>query len=190
MGKKFCQTCSNQVLATMRFCQNCGGSVFAASAPKSTPPSPSAFATPTTGQSPKPSGPQPSSTQATSAAYPHSTIPTASRSTPNQSIILALGAALTFATFLLYPTLNESANSSCHALEKKAFALLAVDAPKDQISILFGGAFLTGITNGELANTYIKQIYPALPPAFGCSLAYWKILVSPTGLLDLIKPIK
>lgn len=174
----------------MRFCQNCGGSVFAASAPKTMPPSPSAFATPTTGQSPNHSGSQPSSAKATSRAYPHSTIPAASHSTRNHSGILAVGAALTLVTFLLYPTLNESANSSCHALEKRTFALLAVDAPKDQMSILFGGAFLVGITNGELATTYIKQLYPALPPFIGCSLAYWKILVSPTALVDLIKPIK
>jgi hypothetical protein len=94
---------------------------------------------------------------------------------------------------LVYPLVNESSNSSCHALEKKAFSLITKRASQnsgDQITGLFGGAVLAELTNGELAGAYIKQVYPSIPPFIGCTIAYWKILTNPTALEDLLRPLQ
>ena len=75
---------------------------------------------------------------------------------------LAVGAIVAVA----YPPINEGAGGPCHALEAKAFNILAKFV--GDIGIL--GA---NITTGGMATYRVKKELPNVPPFLSCTLYYW-----------------
>ncbi len=102
------------------------------------------------------------------------------------ALVLISGAAV--AVFLAYPSINEDANSACHALEKKVITTLAARAPKngnDALSDVLGGSVVSAFSKGELASVYIKQRYPDVPPIIGCATMYWRLTINPAVIKEL-----
>ena len=83
-----------------------------------------------------------------------------------------------------YPGLNEHADGPCLALEKRVGRMV-----QEQIGALPPGsdprllAALTAVRNalpiGGVADAYVLDRFPALPPNIGCVGAYWKLLLDP-----------
>ncbi len=75
-----------------------------------------------------------------------------------------------------YPQLNESADASCAATEKR-FARAAFD-PKEGASVL-GALLASGVSNGALAREFAKSRYPNIPAAVGCAVVYYQMMADP-----------
>ena len=88
-----------------------------------------------------------------------------------------------------YPPYAEDTANVCSAFEKKLSVLVQAEAKKavpaqrsndqrvnamlDMMKSVVAGA------NGAIAEAYIKDKFPQLPPSIGCVAAYWKITVDP-----------
>ena len=90
-----------------------------------------------------------------------------------------------------YPILNEEADSTCHALVKKALALMINDksnrnprdaALADNPFVALLALSLGKISGGNIANALIKEKYPNVPPFAGCAIGYWDLLLHPEGI--------
>lgn len=100
-------------------------------------------------------------------------------------LILILGTA-GFAWF--YPPYIEGTENGCAAFEKKLGVLIAAETkrlppaltadPRLSSALAMFTAALS-VANGMLAQSYIKDKFPQLPPAAGCIAAYWKITFDP-----------
>jgi hypothetical protein len=102
------------------------------------------------------------------------------------ALFLISGAAV--GVFLAYPSINEGANSACHALEKKVITTLAAHSPKhgnDARGDILGGSVVSAFSQGELASIYIKQRYPNVPPMVGCATMYWRLMFNPAEIKDV-----
>jgi hypothetical protein len=100
-------------------------------------------------------------------------------------LILILGAA---GVAWFYPQYIEGTENGCTAFEKKLGVLVQDETKKLPPAItsdprtasllsLFNAAL--GAANGMLAEGYIKDKFPQLPPSVGCVAAYWKITFDP-----------
>lgn len=87
-----------------------------------------------------------------------------------------------------YPPYAEGTANSCAAFEKKLGGLLQAETKKlpggmagDPRVAGFMGALSSVVqaANGMMAEIYIRQNFPQLPPAVGCVAAYWKITFDP-----------
>ena len=86
------------------------------------------------------------------------------------------------------PQLMEGASAPCPALEMRVATLLKQEAatlppaitndPRlaGFMGLLTGAA---GMARGVVAEAYIRDQFPALPPGPGCVAAWWKLLVDP-----------
>ena len=88
-------------------------------------------------------------------------------------ILLFIGAV-----FFAYPLVQEDIGSECRALERRIIALASPTAG-DAAAL----AALQTLSGGSLAMTAAKEKYPDLPPAVGCSIAYWQTVFDP----DVVK---
>jgi len=103
-------------------------------------------------------------------------------------IVFVLISGTAVAAFLAYPSINEGANSACHALEKKAVATLAAHSPKhgnDALGDILGGSVVSAFSKGELASIYIKRRYPNVPPMVGCATMYWRLMFNPAVIKEV-----
>ncbi len=92
------------------------------------------------------------------------------------------------AVFFGYPLVNESTTGECDAFERLAVRAAAARAGKDvKLQDLVVGQFFQGMSQGQLASVWVKDEYPALPPAVGCTALYWKAVVDPESLKKVIK---
>ncbi len=98
-------------------------------------------------------------------------------------LILAAAAGAWF-----YPPYAEGTPNSCAAFEKKLNGLVQAETKKLPAGVsadprvaglmgMFSAAVQTA--NGMIAEMYIKQNFPQLPPSIGCVAAYWKITFDP-----------
>ena len=88
---------------------------------------------------------------------------------------------LIFAGLLFYPQIQEGTESSCAALERKVLTVVN----KNKEGAAFLGLLLKGLSNGAFAQEAIKSEYPNLPPAMGCSISYYDVLLNPERALKL-----
>jgi len=88
---------------------------------------------------------------------------------------------LIFAGLLFYPQIQEGTESSCAALERKVLTVVN----KNKEGAAFLGLLLKGLSNGAFAQEAIKSEYPNLPPAIGCSISYYDVLLNPERALKL-----
>ena len=79
---------------------------------------------------------------------------------------LAVGAIVAVA----YPPINEGAGGPCHALEAKAFNILAKFVGNEIGNVGILGA---NITTGGMATYRVKEELPKVPPFLSCTLYYW-----------------
>jgi hypothetical protein len=86
-------------------------------------------------------------------------------------ILLALLAAGAFG----YPLATEQAGTACAALETRLLGLAPAGAAAGATAWL--GSL--GVANGAVAEDMARRHYPTLPPAVGCTVAYWLTLVPP-----------
>jgi len=100
-------------------------------------------------------------------------------------VLLAVAVLLSGA--LLYPLLNESAQSSCSAFERLAVResirrevqsgrLSDRDAP---LVSLFGRS-LQDASRGSFTAALVKDKHPNLPPFVGCTVEYYNLLFNPS----------
>jgi hypothetical protein len=100
-------------------------------------------------------------------------------------LILILGLA-GFAWF--YPPYIEGTENGCAAFEKKLGVLVQAETKKLPQALqtdprlagalaMFSAAL--SAANGMLAQSYIADKFPQLPPSVGCIAAYWKITYDP-----------
>lgn len=100
-------------------------------------------------------------------------------------LILLLGAA---GAAWFYPPYAEQTETVCAAFEKKLGTLvqgetkrlppaLGADPRVTALMGLMNSAI--GAADGLLAEYYIKDNYPQLPPSAGCVVAYWKVTFDP-----------
>lgn len=94
-----------------------------------------------------------------------------------------------------YPPYAEHAPNACAAFEKKMNTLVQAQAQtlpagiaKDPRLAGVMGMVQSALqaANGALAESYIRDKFPQLPPALGCVAAYWKITFDP----DLTQYVK
>jgi hypothetical protein len=76
---------------------------------------------------------------------------------------------------LFYPPVNEDTDSSCAALEKQ---IIRVNT-HNEVGSALTSLLLGGISQGQIARKLIKNEYPNLPPIFGCSIFYYKVMFDP-----------
>jgi hypothetical protein len=101
-------------------------------------------------------------------------------------LFLLIAAALAGAWF--YPPYAEGTANGCAAFEKKLNVLVQAETKKLPQGMAVDPR-VTGLmgllnqavqaANGLLADAYIRQNFPQLPPALGCVAAYWKITFDP-----------
>ena len=89
-------------------------------------------------------------------------------------ILLTLVVLAACAVF--YPQFNEDVDSSCAALEKKIVRLVTEN--KDTSSLITS-LILKAIPGGAVTSEMIKTKYPNFPPAVGCSIFYYEVLINP-----------
>ena len=108
-------------------------------------------------------------------------------------LFLLIVAALAGAWF--YPPYAEQVPNACAAFEKKLNVLVQAETKKlpagvaadPRVAGLMGAlSQMVQAANGLLAEAYIKQNFPQLPPVIGCVAAYWKITFDP----DLTQYVK
>jgi hypothetical protein len=101
-------------------------------------------------------------------------------------LFLLILAALAGAWF--YPPYAEGTPNSCAAFEKKLNGLVQAETKKLPTGVAADPrvAGLMGLlnqavekANGLIADAYIRQNFPQLPPKVGCVAAYWKITFDP-----------
>lgn len=94
-----------------------------------------------------------------------------------------------------YPPYAENTPNACAAFEKRLNTLVQAQAQnlppslsKDPRMAGLLGMLNQAVqaANGMIAQTYIHDKFPQLPPALGCVAAYWKITFDP----DLTQYIK
>ena len=87
------------------------------------------------------------------------------------------------------PQFAEGANAPCPALEQRIAALvkaegsrlatdLAADAPIAGLLGIIRGA-LADASRGALADAYVRDRFPQLPPDLACIAAWWKLRFDP-----------
>jgi hypothetical protein len=79
------------------------------------------------------------------------------------------------------PLLFESAGTACSAFEKKFVAASTKPPPGSDQGAALGRAILGGLqgmSNGALGAEYARREYESLPPGIGCTVAYWRLLVT------------
>ncbi len=89
-----------------------------------------------------------------------------------------------------FPLLNEGASGPCSALEYRVAAAVPMGdgrKPEDALASAFMRA-IVGASGGSLAAALVKQRYPNLPPALGCTVAYWQTEFDPSILASLHNP--
>lgn len=95
---------------------------------------------------------------------------------------------LTAAVAWFYPPYAEGTPNVCSAFEKRLNGLVQAETRKlppgvaadPRVTSLMG--FLNQAVqaaNGMIAESYIRDKFPQLPPALGCVAAYWKITFDP-----------
>jgi hypothetical protein len=107
-------------------------------------------------------------------------------------VLVVLAAAGAF----IYPPYAEGTDGACSAFEHRAKALAAAEL--EQKSRETGGnprlqqwlALAQGVAPaGLLADAYIRARFPDLPPAIGCTAAYWNSMQDP-DLLHAVAGIR
>jgi hypothetical protein len=96
--------------------------------------------------------------------------------------ILILLIVLAGAGIFFYPRVAEHTDNACTALELRIAAVV-----QDQLKTLPAGAdprlaaalnaVRTAAPIGGLADAYVHDRFPALPPEIGCVGAYWKLML-------------
>jgi hypothetical protein len=88
-----------------------------------------------------------------------------------------------FLVVIGYPLLNEQATGICSALEYR-YATLKLMADGSAVNPMTTALArgLVGLSNGELAAAFVKAQQPNLPPAIGCTLAYWDSTFDPVSV--------
>ncbi len=94
-------------------------------------------------------------------------------------LILLAGAGIYF-----YPGWKEHADGPCLALEKRIAVLVqeqlrALPPSADPRLAAALNAVRTALPIGGVADSYVHERFPALPPEIGCVGAYWKLLLDP-----------
>jgi len=74
-----------------------------------------------------------------------------------------------------YPLATEKAETPCAALESRLLRLAPAGAAAGA-AVWLGSL---GVSNGAVAEDMARRQYPTLPPAVGCTVAYWLTLIPP-----------
>jgi len=90
-------------------------------------------------------------------------------------LLILLG--LLGATAFGYPLVTEKAGTACAALETRMLDL-APDGAAAGATVWLGAL---GVSDGAVAEDMVKRQYKALPPALGCTVAYWLTQVPSTS---------
>ncbi len=85
------------------------------------------------------------------------------------------------AGFFLLPGTLENTDSACGAVEKRMTTLAAAGKGQDaeRAGALFADLILQGFSNGHVAEEFVKQRYPAVPPGLSCPYLYWQTVLYP-----------
>lgn len=93
--------------------------------------------------------------------------------------------------FFYYPQVNEQADNSCHALERRVIGVLASSPGGSPANEALGHALLDGLvgefSRGSLASGFVKKQYPNSPPFAGCSITYWRVVLDPSTVAQLAR---
>jgi hypothetical protein len=93
--------------------------------------------------------------------------------------------------FFFYPQVNEEADNSCHALERRVIGVLASSPGGSRADEALGRAFLGALagefSRGSLASGFIKQQYPNIPPFAGCTIMYWRVVLDSSSVAQLAR---
>lgn len=99
-------------------------------------------------------------------------------------VVLALIAAAAF----FVPPFLEGAPNVCSAFEHRIGTLVRGEASRlppeltadPKVTAMLNALKNTaGAANGLIAETYIRDKFPWLPPVAGCAAAYWKVTFDP-----------
>ena len=108
--------------------------------------------------------------------------------------MLNLGIVVTLSALLLffYPEINEDVRGPCQALERRVvsgfpMAQGGVSRSDQAAARAFLGAFAGSLSDGSIASALIKQRYPNVPPAIGCSVTYWRVVFDPDAVPKLAR---
>lgn len=101
-------------------------------------------------------------------------------------LVMLIAAVAGIAWF--FPPYAEGTETACAAFERKLSVLVQQETRKLPPAVTadprVSGALtmfnsLVSAANGVLAEAYIKDKFPQLPPSAGCVAAYWKITFDP-----------
>ena len=83
------------------------------------------------------------------------------------------------AGIIIYPQLNEDADGSCMALERKIATMYSSSVENADVGErLVVRWLLEGLlenSKGEIASEFVKNKLPYIPPFLGCVVSYWHI---------------
>ena len=85
-----------------------------------------------------------------------------------------------------YPNIAEDKSSACSALENKIIRIINKD--NDYSSIL--SLLIPTLSGGYIVRSAIKERYPDLPPAIGCIVTYYEIILAPQMEEDIRNSVK
>ena len=96
-----------------------------------------------------------------------------------------------------YPPYAENTENACAALEKKMSALGQAEAQRAMPAGKTGDPRIAAMLDvmkatvanaqGAIAQAYIREKFPQLPPSVGCVAGYWKFTLDP-DLSQYFKP--
>ena len=85
-----------------------------------------------------------------------------------------------------YPNIAENKSSACSALENKIVRIINKD--NDYNSIL--SLLIPTLSDGYIVRSAINERYPDLPPAIGCIVTYYEIILEPQMKEDIRNSVK
>jgi hypothetical protein len=89
-------------------------------------------------------------------------------------LIIAL--AMVLAGIYFYPQINEATSSPCAAAEKRFVRDAFTGSDGGGV---FAALLASGVTNGALAASMVKSVYPNIPAPLGCLRTYYELMFDP-----------
>ena len=97
--------------------------------------------------------------------------------------LLVLIVVIAGGAFFGYPLLNEDTGSECDALERIAVrSTLSAENGRARPQEQLLGQFIQGLSKGQFAGVAVRNQYPDLPVAVGCTVLYWRALIDPESV--------
>lgn len=89
---------------------------------------------------------------------------------------LLIALALVLAGIYFYPQMNEGTSSPCAAVEKRFVRDAFSESDGGDV---FAALLASGVTNGALAASMVKSVYPNIPATLGCLRTYYELMFDP-----------